>query len=291
MTSPPDAPPGSRGSEAPRFWSAPKFGSSAGDDAIDLAELAGLELDEWQKFVLRQSLGERDDGKWAAPTVCLICPRQNGKNAILGARELAGLILFDERVIIHSAHEQATASDQFRRVLGLIEGTPKLYKRMLRPIRGKGNESIVMKSGQVIYFKTRTGGGTRGFSIDLIVFDEAYELPETAISAMVPTLSARPKTQTIYTSSAVDQQKHQYGAALTRQRVRGIEGRSDLAFFEWSIDGADPAKVDEDGGIRPDNVGIRQSGLRHSPPGGDRWPRMGWRHGASGDRRRTAGRR
>lgn len=243
MTSPNAAPLGGSGAQPPRLWSAPEHESSAGDEAVELAAMAGLVLDPWQQFVLRHSLGEREDGKWSAPTVGLVCPRQNGKNAILEARELAGLFLLGEEVIIHSAHEQATASEQFRRLLGLIEAVPEFSSRMLRPIRGKGSEAIELLSGQRILFKTRTGGGARGFSIDCIVFDEAYELPEAAISALVPATSARPNIQLWYTSSAVDQEKHAHGHALARVRERGIEGTSGLAYFEWSVDGTDPSRV------------------------------------------------
>jgi hypothetical protein len=52
--------------------------------------------------------------------------RQNGKNAILEARELAGLFLLGEKLIIHTAHEQKTASEHFRRMLNRIKGTPQL---------------------------------------------------------------------------------------------------------------------------------------------------------------------
>lgn len=239
-----DEPPAARGAQRPRICTVPEFATqSAGQEAIELAQLAGLDLDEWQQYVLLASLAERADGKWAAPTVCLICPRQNGKNSILEARELAGLYLFGEEVIVHSAHEQATASEQFRRVLGLIENTPELAKRMLKPIRGKGSEAIEMRNGQRILFKSRTGGSIRGFSVDLVVFDESYNLPETAISAMVPTKSARPNVQTIYTSSAVDCQKHLHATALTRQRDRGIKGSPNIAYFEWSAEGDDPSTV------------------------------------------------
>lgn len=62
-------------------------------------------LDEWQRFALDCMLGERADGKWAAFETALIVPRQNGKGSVLEARELAGLFLFGEQLILHSAHE------------------------------------------------------------------------------------------------------------------------------------------------------------------------------------------
>jgi hypothetical protein len=57
---------------------------------------------------------ERADGKWAAFEVGLNVARQNGKGSILEARELAGLFLLGERLIIHSAHEFATSLEAFR---------------------------------------------------------------------------------------------------------------------------------------------------------------------------------
>ena len=259
-----------RGSQTPRLWSAPPAATTTGPEAVELAAQAGLYLDPWQQFVLRHGLGEKPEWccreciyrtpadrktpcpehpdvelvhPWSAPTVTLICPRQNGKNAILEARELVGLFVLGERRIIHSAHLQDTATLQFRRVLSLIQGTPNLARRMLKPVFGKGSEAILLRSGQSIEFKTRTSKVKRGDSIDLVVFDEAYELPVSAISAMVPTTFARPNTQTWYTSSAVDQEKHQHGVTLARQRERGIAGRPDTAFFEWSCEGDNPSQV------------------------------------------------
>jgi hypothetical protein len=44
----------------------PDYVSSTGQEAIELAAMAGLILDPWQQFVLVNALGERADGKWAA---------------------------------------------------------------------------------------------------------------------------------------------------------------------------------------------------------------------------------
>jgi len=217
-----------------------------------------LVLDPWQEFVLERALGERPDGQWAAPTVGLVVARQNGKNAILEARELAGLFVFGEMVIIHSAHEQATASEQFRRVLRLIETVPEFDRRVMKIVRGKGSEAVELKSGQRILFKTRTGGGGLGFSVDTIVFDEAMILSSDAISALIPTMSARSmnsNTQTWYTGSAVDQlnAKHD-GLALARLRERGIAGVPRVAYFEWSAPGDDPMRVTDVEAADPDVI-------------------------------------
>ena len=67
----------------------PPYVSTSGDEAADLMALTGTELDPWQRLVLRDGLGEREDGSWAAFEVAMILARQNGKNVVFEARELA----------------------------------------------------------------------------------------------------------------------------------------------------------------------------------------------------------
>jgi hypothetical protein len=196
-----------------------------------------LHLDPWEAYVLRNALGEGADGKWAAFLVGLVVPRQNGKGAILEARELAGLFLLGERLIIHSAHEFATSAEHFRRLLYLIEDNPEFSRRVKKVSRSHGEEGIELNGGQRIRFKTRTKGAGRGFSADLLVLDEAMHLAEASVGAMLPTLSARPNPQVWMTGSAVDKEIHDHGIALSRVRERGISGEDDsLVYFEWSAD-------------------------------------------------------
>jgi hypothetical protein len=225
------------GAQEPRISLIPPCVSSAGDEAVDLAHMAGLHLDPWEAFVLRNALGEGPDGKWAAFLVGLVVARQNGKGAILEARELAGLFLLGERMIIHSAHEFATSAEHFRRLLYLIEDTPEFSRRVKKISRSHGEEGIELHGGQRIRFKTRTKGAGRGFTADLLVLDEAMHLAESSVGAMLPILSARPNPQVWMTGSAVDKNVHDHGIALARVRERGISGEDDsLAYFEWSAD-------------------------------------------------------
>jgi hypothetical protein len=225
------------GSQQPRICSVPAYVSSAGQEAVELAALAGLILDPWQAFVLEHALGEREDGKWAAFEVGLVVPRQNGKGGVLEARELAGLYLLGERLIVHSAHLFDTSLEAFRRLLTLIEQTPDLERRVKRVSRSHGEEGIELKGGQRIRFRTRTKGGGRGLTGDCLMMDEAMILPEMAHGALLPTLSARPNPQVWYTASAVDQYVHEHGLVLARVRQRGLAGDDpSLAYFECSVD-------------------------------------------------------
>lgn len=222
------------GKQVPRVASVPTYTSSAGPEAIDLAASVGLHLDPWQQYVLTNALGERPDGKWSASSVGLLVPRQNGKGSILEARELAGLFLFGERLIVHTAHLFETAQEHMLRLQTLIEDTPWMDAKVAKILTGNGKESITLKTGQRIKFKTRTKGGGRGLSGDLVVLDEAYELSDAQMDALMPTMAARPNHQIWYTSSAVNRRIHDNGHVLARLRRRGHEGTSArLAFMEW----------------------------------------------------------
>lgn len=226
-----------RGSQQPRVSSVPSYVASTGPEAIELAFMAGLELDEWQQWFLTQSLGEREDGKWAAFGVGGNVPRQNGKGGILEARELAGLFLLDERLVIHSAHQFDTSQEAFERLASLIENTPELSRRLAKNgiTRSHGAEGIKLKTGQRVRFRTRTKGGGRGFTADCLILDEAMILPDAFMSAVLPVLSSRPNPQVWYTGSAVDQTIHEHGLVFTRVRDRAIRGDDPRLFFaEWS---------------------------------------------------------
>jgi phage terminase large subunit-like protein len=227
------------GGQRPRVELVPEYVSSAGEEAVDFCTSIGLHLDPWQRHVVRESLGERRDGKYAAFEVAVLVPRQNGKGAILEARELAGLFLFGEGLILHSAHEFKTAQEAFRRVLAHVENASDLRKRVARVRTSHGEEGIELKSGARLRFVARSTGSGRGFSGDTVILDEAYNLASEGMSALLPTLSARPNPQIWYTSSAGMASSDQ----LRRVRERGLAGESKrLAYFEWSA----PADVDLD---------------------------------------------
>lgn len=227
----PAAPP--VGAQRPRVESLPAYVSSAGEEAIEFCTSFGLHLDPWQQYVITQSLGERPDGQWAAFEVCAMVPRQNGKGALLEARELAGLFLFGEQLILHSAHEFKTAQEAFRRVLFHVENNDDLRKRVTRIRTSHGEEGIELATGGRLRFVARSTGSGRGFSGDTVILDEAYNLASEGMSALLPTLSARPNPQIWYTSSAGMESSEQ----LRRVRERGLSGESKrLAYFEWSAD-------------------------------------------------------
>lgn len=245
------------GSQFPRLDVTPLHVTTRGDDAVDLAAVAGLMLDPWQEYVLRGACATDDLGKWAAKNVGLIVPRQNGKGSVLEARELAGLFLFGEN-IVHTAHLFGTAAEHQRRMESLIRGCDYLAEIMegyRGDPRGKmsgiktGNSemsfTVAPGAGRPetrMLFKARSKDSIRGYTFDMLAFDEAYNLPGEVEAAARPALSAKTmkgNPQVWYTSSAGFPDSD----VLARVRDRAMSGDpGDLAFYEWSApDGADPA--------------------------------------------------
>lgn len=230
-----------QGSRAPRVSKYPVTSSSAGQEAVELAASAGLHLDPWQQDVLVASLYERPGGQWASFEVGLVVPRQNGKGSILEARELAGLFLFGEKMIVHTSHEFKTSLEAFRRIRYLIESTPDLERKVVRFWQTTGYEGIELKNGCRLRFVARSKGSGRGFSGDLVILDEAFALTADQLEALMPTMSARPNPQIWYTSSPpLDGIS---GEPLFSLRARGEspEPPDSLCWFDWGAAmGADP---------------------------------------------------
>jgi phage terminase large subunit-like protein len=256
------------GDQRPRICSVPRSFWSEGARVRKLAASAGLFLDDWQEFVLDQGLGRLDDRSWAAFEVGLIVPRQNGKGSILEVLELAALFLDDfiprKGLILHSAHEFKTAAEAFLRIRALITDNPVFERRVERIRTAAGQEAIELRNGKRLRFIARSKGSGRGFTSDLVILDEAYELGSDQMAALLPTLSTRPNPQVWYTSTAGMATSTQ----LARVRERGLAGGDpSLAFFEWSAveDPEQPglaAGMDDRGVWAQANPGL---GLRISP--------------------------
>lgn len=142
--------------------------------------MLNINLDDWQKDVLNT------DGN-----LCLRSGRQVGKSTVVSI--LAGKYASEnsnKTVIIISAVERQ-AYLLFEKVLSYMEHEfPRLIKKGKdRPTKTR----IKLNNGSVIYCLPTglTGYGIRGFTIDLLIADEAAFIPEAVFTAITPALATR----------------------------------------------------------------------------------------------------
>lgn len=225
------------GVQTPRVKLAPAARRSDGPDAVFLASKYGLTPDPWQADILGAWLGLRADGRWASIKCGLAVPRQNGKNGVVEMRELFGMVVLGEK-FLHTAHEVKTARKAFLRLASFFEN-PRRYPElaaMASEIRKtNGQEAIVLSNGGSCEFVARSKGSGRGFTVDVLVIDEAQELGDEALEALLPTISAAPlgNPQQIFTGTPPGPKA--IGENFTRVRDEGHAGKNKrLAWDEWS---------------------------------------------------------
>jgi hypothetical protein len=223
------------GRQRPGLLHLPDGTAATAEDALYLLGEWGFGYDEWQEFTMRSALLEQPDGRWAAKEFGLEIPRQNGKGEEIEGRECLGLFYLDERKLIHSAHEFATASEALDRMDDRIGQNPVLKRRVKSVKRSHGEEGVYLRDGRKLLYKTRTKGGGRGFSADLLILDEAMFIAESFLGALMPVISARPNPQMWYTGSAVDQETMEHGIVFARLRERALAGNPGrMAYLGWS---------------------------------------------------------
>lgn len=220
------------GVQQPRILHVPPGAvGSSGAEAVELAALAGLDLDPWQALCLEYGLSERADGRWLAFEVGILVSRQNGKGGVLEGRELAGLFLLGEELIIHSAHEFKTSKEAFYRLRRIIENCPDLDRQVKQVKQSNEEVSILTRSGSRLRYLARKGGTGRGFSGDCVILDEAMILDPESMGALLPTLSARPNPQLWYTGSAPMSSSVVFHD-VRKRALTGLE--QSLVWLEWS---------------------------------------------------------
>lgn len=215
--------------EPAHLWTPPSF-TTYGPQVGALAGLAGLTPDPEQQLVLDAAFAVTEQDKLAAFEVAVIAARQNMKTGVFKMMALGWLFITDERLIVWSAHEFATAQEAFRDMDELIASSPKFSRRVKKVHRGNGDEAIELVGDRRLVFKTRTKGGGRGLSGDKVILDEGFALQPMHMGALLPTLSARPAPQVVYGSSAGLVES----GVLRGVRDRGrAGGELALAYFEW----------------------------------------------------------
>lgn len=238
------------GSQRPRIEKCPEAVGTLGPKVSQFAKLCGVVLDDWQSYVIDGLFAVDESSEWAATEFGALVARQNGKGEILVAYDLAHLFLFPRldrrrKSILHTAHEFKTAMDGFDRLRGVIESVPRLNDRVEQIYRGNTAEILLKRApgqkslGNRIKFVARSKSSGRGFSADVIVYDEAQELSVPARNALTYTQSAVPNRQELYTGTVPEEGLNDC-EVFEGVRDRGRSAKNDrTGWMEWSPTGSD----------------------------------------------------
>lgn len=219
------------GRQAPHNYSASPGDYSHGDKALTLAERAGTKAMPWQVDMVRGISATDAEGRWVHSDAVLLCPRQNGKSLILTVIVLYRLFVLGNSIIF-TAQQWKTAEDIWKRTWAMVDRRKSLKRHVARKTCSQGRGTIELHNGASVTFTTRSADAGRGLSeVDLLIFDEAYNLTESEIAAVSFTQLAADDPQTIYTSSAVNRDQHANGEVLSSLRERGLRGDDPSLFF------------------------------------------------------------
>jgi hypothetical protein len=212
-----------------------------------------LTPDPWQRLVLDDWLAEQN-GRYAALTCGAAVSRQNGKNAVLEVRELFGMVGRGER-ILHTAHEVKTARKAFKRLQFFFGRSPAdpgakfpELNALVTEVRSvNGQEAIILANGGSVEIVARSKNSGRGFTVDVLVMDEAQEMSEDDLEALMPTTSAAPLGNPQWIFTGTPPGPRAAGEIFTRTRADAMsENPYRIAWHEWSIAADDIADVDLD---------------------------------------------
>lgn len=250
----------------PRVRVAPRAAKTYGDLASDLSSDYGLTPDDWQRTILDDWLGVKA-GRWSSLRCGLSVPRQNGKNGALEIRELFGMIGRGEK-ILHTAHQVKTAQKHFRRLKHFFGKKvddpsaefPELNALVSELRNVNGQEAIYLKNGGSVEIVARSQGSGRGFTVDVIVCDEAQDMSDDDLEALLSTSSAGPlgDPQWIFTGTPPGPKAN--GEVFTRTRADALDGKSKKScWHEWAADPGDD--LDDHGVWERANPGLASGRL------------------------------
>lgn len=209
-----------------------------------LASSVGLDLFEWESRII-DDWCSRDAADSPSYVTCgLSVPRQNGKNAILEAFELYVTAACGWHVL-HTAHRVKTAKKSFQRLVRYFNDKRNASLcALVENIRyTNGEEAIYLSNGGSIEFSARSRAGNRGFDdIQLVVFDEAQDLTNDQLNAIMFTLAASASGERMMIFTGTPPDENSPGDVFGRNREVALTSNPKrTCWHEWSIEAMPPA--------------------------------------------------
>jgi len=137
-----------------------------------------IQLDPWQEEVLNTK-----------GNICLRSGRQVGKSTIIGLKAAKFALSHQNKLIMVISKTERQAGLLFSKILGNIQ---QLDAKQIKLKKDKPTKhKISLKNGSIILCLPcgDTGFGIMGFTIDLLIADEAAFIPEEVWNSVIPSLA------------------------------------------------------------------------------------------------------
>ena len=238
------------GGQQPTWQHVGEYATSAGDKACAYFAKHGARFYDSQKLEFELMLARDGDGGFAAKSLCITKPRQNGKS--YAARWYAiWMSMVCGRRVLYSAHHSRTSRDMFKQIVDMVEADEKFAAEVDSIYRAGGYEGVYFRNLGCIEFQTRTNSGGRGGTFNVIIMDEAQELTPAQQDALLPTVSAAgeiseggSEPQKVYIGTVPGPECQ--GTVFREMHDRVHAGESDVWWLEWGAQGAKLEDVDVD---------------------------------------------
>ena len=238
------------GGQSPTFERVGEWSSTRGPEAVEMFEAYGRRYYDSQKHEMDVFFARDDAGQFAAMSIGITKPRQNGKS--FAVRDYATwMAAVEGKSVLYSAHEGKTVRKMFKEIADFLEGHEDFRDELDSIYRAGGYEGIYFRNGACIEFQTRTSSGGRGGTYPIIVLDEAQQLTSAQQAAVLPMASSAGEIdegaadpQMIYIGTVPGPECN--GTVFRELHDRAHEGDTTVWWLEWGATGDSIDDVDID---------------------------------------------
>lgn len=262
-----------------------------GYDVIDFArDILEMPLLPWQEWFFIHALELREDGRFRFKTILLLVARQNGKSTISLVLGLFALYVLEWKTVLGTAQDLDTAEEILDLACELVTASeedddgedvplrPWLEDQVTKVVAINGKRSLVLRKRRRWKVKAASRGAGRGFSGDLILFDELREQRNwLAWGAVTKSTMARPHALTLALSNAGDIQSVvlRHLRRLAHLAVGDPDGIGELSALErYTLD-----NDLEQAGVDGDDDETLFLAEWSAAPWRDKWDVDGWAEG------------
>ena len=238
------------GGQAPTFELVGEYHHSFGADVVEMFEAYGRNYYGSQKHEMELLYARDEDGGYAAKSLGISKPRQNGKSFCARDYCIEQAALHGKSCLF-SAHHGRTVRAMFKEMCDFVESHADFAAELDYIYKAGGYEGIYFRNGGLIEFQTRTNSGGRGGTYNIVVFDEAQELTSAQQDAVLPTVSAASELsdgggqpQKIYLGTPPGDGAA--GDVFRTMHDRAHSGATSMWWLEWAATGKTLDEVDVD---------------------------------------------